>query len=901
MSVKDSLPPVLRGEIGTRLTPADREQLESIGETAATDRQLPLLRDECAARLKQPGASFAVEYLLAIACALNGEVERAHQTLLALGDRLAGQKLWEPLAAVAERALSLEETQAAAHLLVRAHEGLAQEPARIEAFGRAWTLLHDDLEFGLLFAVRLGEAGEGDQRRALLAELLARFAVEARYAGLEEAALEFVESADVSGLVRVIEALPIVAEQGAVRECIQLADIAFPVIARSDRAGEVVAPLRATAAKAAEKDPGAPESFRAALVESLRQGPGRELPEPDVVFQTSGVDDRMKPILAALDRFDAIAALPPGRAVHHSSFGAGRVTFDDGEAVMLDFAHSRGHRMPYAAARRSLTPIAEDDLRLLSAHRPDELKRLRADDPAQIIRRALSAMGGSADAQRLKVFLVGSQLVPAADWTSFWRKAKAAVDKDPAIDSARAFEQHYRLAPARKPTDVAAVPPLPALEPRKPVKTNLSTMRKFLAQHPAAETALAARFGRFVTRAVLDPEGDRVDRARGGLFFARWFPDRAAEWTVVLQLLWEQGLSISDLSGEDEQLALLEASHAAGIEADAILSALDSRFSAVRAAAALFRQRLDDRGREEMRRTLLLHGPRYPAAALRLIEQEIDRKPPPSDAWLVFAAALSLIEERPKPSVADKVLGWLEQGGAIDRMLSGTPSPEDQRLRLRVLLRQWRSSDRYLFPALDAAERLGLVEEAGAVQAARQQKSEKLFDRMGQQAEDTDLAVMTRATWERQRKELERLERELRTTIPASIQKARELGDLRENAEYHSAKLKQANVSRIVASLQKRLTRARFVDDVEHRDGTVGLGTEVVLESDTDVVTYWILGEEEHHHGAHVVSFQAPVGRALMGRSIGDEVELGENDLRRTYRVVSIERRLPPTETEVPT
>ena len=75
----------------------------------------------------------------------------------------------------------------------------------------------------------------------------------------------------------------------------------------------------------------------------------------------------------------------------------------------------------------------------------------------------------------------------------------------------------------------------------------------------------------------------------------------------------------------------------------------------------------------------------------------------------------------------------------------------------------------------------------------------------------------------------------------------------------------------------------------------------MVLESDTDVVTYWILGEEEHHHGAHVVSFQAPVGRALMGRSIGDEVELGENDLRRTYRVVSIERRLPPTETEVPT
>jgi len=143
---------------------------------------------------------------------------------------------------------------------------------------------------------------------------------------------------------------------------------------------------------------------------------------------------------------------------------------------------------------------------------------------------------------------------------------------------------------------------------------------------------------------------------------------------------------------------------------------------------------------------------------------------------------------------------------------------------------------------------------------------------------------------------VERLERELRTTIPASIQKARELGDLRENAEFHSAKLKQANVSKLVRSLKLRLARARFVDDAEYKDGVVGLGTEVTLESDDEVATWWILGEGEQHHGDHVVSFQAPVGRALVGRTIGDEVELGEGERRRRYRVVSVERRLPPAE-----
>ena len=291
MSVKDSLPPVLRGEIGTRLTPADREQLESIGETAATDRQLPLLRDECAARLKQPGASFAVEYLLAIACALNGEVERAptrpcSPSATASPVRSSGSRSRpSPV-----RALSLEgdpgRRSPPGTRPRRSGPGAGADRGvrpRVDAAPRRSS------SSACQFAVRLGEAGEGDPAprapRRVAGAVRGRGALRRSRGG---GAPEFVESADVSRLVRVIEALPIVAEQGAVRECIQLTPtVASPVIARSGRAGEVVAPLRHRR-QAAEKDPGAPESFRAALVESLRaRGPDAKLPEPDVVFQTS--------------------------------------------------------------------------------------------------------------------------------------------------------------------------------------------------------------------------------------------------------------------------------------------------------------------------------------------------------------------------------------------------------------------------------------------------------------------------------------------------------------------------------------------------------------------------------------------------------------------------------------
>lgn len=901
MPFRDLLAAVLRGDEASSLTSEARERLEELAREAAAEGEITFVRDECAARMRQPGASHGVEYLLAIACAFNGEMERAHQTLLTLGDALTGESAWEPLAAVAERALELSETQAAARHLVKGHEGLGVDPARLEALRRARDIMPDDLELGLLLAVRLGGAGLGDERRALLSELMPRFAAEGRHAGLEEAALEFAEHGHVDGLVALLRCLPEVAGDDPNRECRQLVEIAFPAVARAERAGEVADALRHVAVRA-EQDAGsvAAEPLRGPLATALRQGPGRALPDADVVFANMKLDDASTPIAAALERFDGIAALPPGRAVMHDAFGPGRITGNDAETVTMDFAHKRGHTMPYAAARRTLAPVDDDDLRLLRVDDPAALDRMRTDAPAEALWRTLKALGGETDATKLKRFMVGSQLVPAKEWTTFWRKARAAAEKDPRIDTSRAYEQTYRAFATGEVQavgpDAAADVPLPAIEPRKSLRSNLATLRKFLAQHPDAEQALAGRFGKLVTRGVIDADADKVDRARAGLLFARWFPDRAGEWRSVLRDLWEQGLAVSDLSGEDEQLALLEASHTAGVAADAILSGLDSRFAAVRQVAAGLQEHLDDDARAELRTTLLRHAPRYPAAALRQIEEALASPLEAVEAWGLLAAAFAILESGPKASFADRIISWLAPDGLFDRAIAGRPCPEDQRMQLRVRLRQWRSSDRLLFPALETAERLGLSEEAELVRSARQQKTERLFDRVGQVADDADVPIMSRATHERLKKELERMERELKTTIPAAIQKARELGDLKENAEYHSAKLKQANVSKLVAALGLRLARARFVEDAGYTDGTVGLGTEVVLESDRDVLTYWILGEGEHAHGDHVVSHAAPVGRALIGLTIGDEVALGEGDARASYRVVSVERKLPDVE-----
>jgi thioredoxin-like negative regulator of GroEL len=183
--------------------------LDALAERADAERMLVFVRDECAARMRQTGASAGTAFLLAEACRHNGEAERAHQTLLALGDGLAHRGEWEALALVAERALAIEETQAAVRLLITAYERLGREADLTEALQRAWAMIPDDLEIALQLAVRLGAAGRAHERRTLLAELMPRFAAEKRYAGLEEAALEFSEHADLEGLLRLMDCLPV--------------------------------------------------------------------------------------------------------------------------------------------------------------------------------------------------------------------------------------------------------------------------------------------------------------------------------------------------------------------------------------------------------------------------------------------------------------------------------------------------------------------------------------------------------------------------------------------------------------------------------------------------------------------------------------------------------------------
>jgi transcription elongation factor GreA len=124
--------------------------------------------------------------------------------------------------------------------------------------------------------------------------------------------------------------------------------------------------------------------------------------------------------------------------------------------------------------------------------------------------------------------------------------------------------------------------------------------------------------------------------------------------------------------------------------------------------------------------------------------------------------------------------------------------------------------------------------------------------------------------------EIAALEYELRNELPKEILKARAHGDLSENAEYHAAKDRQGFVNARLNQLKKRLAEVSMVDFSKIPHDRVGLGsTVVVLDTKRDEeITYNLVTSEEADAANGKISTTSPIGRALLGKEVGDTAKV---------------------------
>lgn len=149
---------------------------------------------------------------------------------------------------------------------------------------------------------------------------------------------------------------------------------------------------------------------------------------------------------------------------------------------------------------------------------------------------------------------------------------------------------------------------------------------------------------------------------------------------------------------------------------------------------------------------------------------------------------------------------------------------------------------------------------------------------------------ISQAGYKSLRDELEQLERHDRFDVIRAIEEARLHGDLSENAEYHAAKDRQGLIEGRIMELKDKITRAEVIDCSKVECNRAVFGTVVTLmDMDTDEeIIYQLLGPEESDVNKGSISVLSPLGRSILGKSVGDEVMTKTPGGMREFEVVDI-------------
>ncbi len=829
-----------------------------------------------------PGSPRA-QYARAVADELRGDTEAASNFYLQLAQHLAARRDWEGVVDLALQAMPLSGDYRLVRLVRRAGEEGGLDITEAMAVAREECADSPDLLWersqAELAAGRPGHAVE------LALQALKGYVLLKEPQHAEDPLLAVLESRDPLVYERLLDIMRSMARHGQSDLLTTLLDLATGTLVEL----QMVDQLAATLGDILRQEPQL-TSLRPIWAWAVAQ-PHRYSQTLDELIHSTGLDNPELPLDDALDAFHQAVAFSPGAYVGHRTWGVGLIRDSEDGELVIDFPEKPRHRMALEMARKVLTPLAPDSLQVLRATDLSTLQAEAAERPADIICRLLAENGGEISTADIKLRLV-DWLISEDDWSGWWKKARKALEEDQRVDCSRAFQQIYRLAQEGHETAV----PLPTLDARKGVKGAVSLIVKLLQQHPDVENRARASYGPELEM-MLHNTNKGSDWVRALPLLIRWYPHRESEWLAAIeQYLPETSLTLGWTVEDQERL--LELALRTRAWKDAAFQALTSRFAPVqRRGLETLRERCGEHFWDDVS-DLLLAGGHYAekmALADLILTGELTREGVaegelPVDPWYLLHAALSVVGA--KGSHAGR--------GTANRLLRAT-GPLMPHLKERELPAATDAVfDVYRRRPIEGEVQLAIhamLQEAGHAQLAdeilRFRRAAPVDDGKLPPELDPRVTLMTRRTFELQAERLREMERQLNDEIPREIAKARALGDLSENAEYHAARERQGITKALYDALSVQMEGALVIEEIHRPPGVAGVGKEIRLRDvdSGEEQTVWLLGEGDSQYGHEVVSYKAPLGQALVGKHVGDVVRAGDDGP--AYEILAITERLP--------
>jgi len=885
------------------LVPDPFEPLDELLERAEEQDMLPLVLSVTESAILQDGMHPAHYYLYGMARFRVGNADAAYKAFVPIGNRFETEEQWNALGLLAARALENNPRVESALFLAKAMEQAGLDVVDRALLRRAYEYFPNESRLAYLMgeSKRLeAEAIEGGpdsddgarlmvEARFYYADALDGFVTHKKTSSIDDVVEKLSHAQHPDTLQHALRALRKLAEQQQWGRFQATVETLEPAFGRAGLLAELWRILLDNLAKAP-----ASVGVRQRLGELAPQA----FPEAEGIvdlLERTGILDPDKPVEAAMKELDPLLAFVPGFYILHASWGVGRIKSNDAENLIIDFVDNPNHRMSVNLARRALDVVPIDDLRVMQVERKDDLKAMTKDNHAQVVYLAIRQVGGQAKTQDLKRVITNG-IIPTSRWAAWWKEAKSSMEDDGRFDLSQAFRQVYKLRSGTDSSDVA----FPIVEPRRGIRPNLNLIRRFLDQHPSLTESAARMYTRILERWARTEKTTAEDRMAIHFQLYRWKPETSEEFHDALRDMLQGGVEASSFSDLEDQKLLTQVG--LGYEdlwKQTVYFALSSRYQEVR-EMALEKLNVDKEVGRAVLRSAIEHPADHPMAAMAAINlatRTTDEDTVAPEIWHAALGAAMLIESTSREQVRKQAMTALLPEGVLAAKIAQNPPDETVSERFGFLLRKWRSSERYLQPVLKILRQAGLDSVVDEFRSEQMAKTNQILQT---HAERTDYSgvLMTRISFERQKKDLEKLNFEVKTTVAQAIAKARELGDLRENAEYDAAKQKQADYMERISSLNTRLREARMLEDLKFPDDEVGPGTEVQLEEGGSgrMVTYWILGEGDGAFGSDVISYASPMGRQLIEKKIGDRVSVITEEGVAEYLIRGVTKKLPTAE-----
>ncbi|MDA1196118.1 MAG: GreA/GreB family elongation factor [Planctomycetota bacterium] len=637
-------------------------------------------------------------------------------------------------------------------------------------------------------------------------------------------------------------------------------------------------------------------NIREAAIEAAR-GAHPDRADIDVLLEQSGVVGGATEDLAEQIRtLERLLLIQKGAWVFHKAgWGVGEVVEYDADRAkcVIDFMERPGHEMEIEAAARLLERLAPDDIRVQATRDPKALRKRAKEEPLEMMRQVLGRYNNRCPLRNVKEALV-PDAVATSTWSTWWKEAKKHALLDP----------RFVVGAGRDPR----------------IEFHDIAQADFQAQVDRALKGQATAAGR--QKAVLE------------LFTIVRADDEAKALLVAAA---QKELDITRRPGDRVGWVIVRGQIAGTDYVEALATALSEAEDAATIVASIE----DDKTRMDAARALVRTGEQGPERLLAVIADDdpvAARVAGETFSGLgrtdLFDELLDRIEAR--PGQLPNLYAWYCRGLVRERWHERTyePIPLFQRI-LKVMdaveFRQRKGTGDRLSDSRDRQAVGRLIDlltdkdctlARQASKAADKEQARILVKMLEQnrgiagrahervlecilrdhpsamkedaRADDALLRVyMTPEGMERWRADYNRIVNDEMPLNAREIARAREFGDLSENAEYHAAREKQSLLQAKADDLKSNLARAVPIKPEIVRTDAVSVGSRVRLrEPSGEVLTYTLYGPPDADVAAGIINYQTPLGQALMGQSPGAVVRLDVSGEVRELEVLAIENGL---------